>query len=77
MRNETLVFSAEAENTTGAVRKPTETLKEKETGKLLASFSVSQNPFFEELVGEYIESYSQYGQTKNGKLKIERSDDPS
>ena len=77
VRNETLVFSAEAENTTGAVRKATVTLKEKETGKLLASFSVSQNPFFEELLGEYIESYSQYGQTKNGKLKIERSDEPS
>ena len=77
VRNETLVFSAEAENTTGAVRKATVTLKEKETGKLLASFSVSQNPFFEELLGEYIESYSQYGQTKNGTLKIERSDDPS
>ena len=42
VRNETLVFSAEAENTTGAVRKATVTLKEKETGKLLASFSVSQ-----------------------------------
>lgn len=77
VRNETLVFSAEAENTTGAVRKATVTLKEKETGKLLASFSVSQNPFFEELLGEYIESYSQYGQPMNGKLKIERSDDPS
>lgn len=77
VRGEILVFSAEAENTTGAVLKATVTLKEKETGKLLASFSVSQKPFFEELLGEYIESYSQYGQTKNGTLKIERSDDPS
>ena len=77
VRDETLVFSAEAENTTGAVRKATVTLKEKETGKLLASFSVSQNPFFEELLGEYIESYSQYGMPTTGKLKIERSDDPS
>lgn len=77
VRNETLVFSAEAENTTGAVRKATVTLKEKETGKLLASFSVSQNPFFEELLGKYIESYSQYGQPKTGTLKIERTDDPS
>lgn len=77
VRNETLVFSAEAENTTGAVLKATVTLKEKETGKLLASFSVSQNPFFEELLGEYIESYSKYGQPTNGTLKIERTDDPS
>ena len=77
VRNETLVFSAEAENTTGAVRKATVTLKEKETGKLLASFSVSQKPFFKELLGEYIESYSQYGMPTTGKLKIERSDDPS
>ena len=77
VRNKTLVFSAEAENTTGAVLKATVTLKEKETGKLLASFSVSQNPFFEELLGEYIESYSQYGMPTTGKLKIERSDDPS
>ena len=77
VRNETLVFSAEAENTTGAVLKATVTLKEKETGKLLASFSVSQKPFFEELLGEYLESYSQYGQPMNGTLKIERTDDPS
>ena len=77
VRNETLVFSAEAENTTGAVLKATVTLKEKETGKLLASFSVSQNPFFEELLGEYIESYSYHSQPTNGTLKIERSDDPS
>ena len=77
VRNETLVFSAEAENTTGAVLKATVTLKEKETGKLLASFSVSQKPFFQELLGEYIESYSKYGQPTNGTLKIERTDDPS
>lgn len=77
VRNETLVFSAEAENTTGAVRKATVTLKEKETGKLLASFSVSQKPFFAELLGEYIESYSYHSQPTNGTLKIERSDDPS
>ena len=77
VRNETLVFSAEAENTTGVVLKATVTLKEKETGKLLASFSVSQNPFFEELLGEYIESYSYHSQPTNGTLKIERSDDPS
>lgn len=77
VRNETLVFSAEAENTTGAVRKATVTLKEKETGKLLASFSVSQNPFFEELLGEYIESYSKSGMPTTGTLKIERTDDPS
>jgi len=77
VRNETLVFSAEAENTTGAVLKATVTLKEKETGMVLASFSVSQKPFFEELLGEYIESYSQYGQPMTGKLKIERTDDPS
>ena len=77
VRNETLVFSAEAENTTGAVLKATVTLKEKETGKLLASFSVSQNPFFAELLGEYLESYSQYGQPMNGTLKIERTDDPA
>ena len=77
VRNETLVFSAEAENTTGAVRKATVTLKEKETGKLLASFSVSQNPFFEELLGEYLESYSISGTSYNGTLLIERSDDTS
>lgn len=77
VRNETLVFSAEAENTTGAVRKATVTLKEKETGKLLASFSVSQKPFFKELLGEYIESYSKSGMPTTGKLKIERTDDPS
>ena len=77
VRNETLVFSAEAENTTGAVLKATVTLKEKETGKLLASFSVSQKPFFKELLGEYIESYSKSGMPTTGKLKIERTDDPS
>ena len=77
VRNETLVFSAEAENTTGAVLKATVTLKEKETGKLLASFSVSQKPFFVELLGEYLESYSISGTSYNGTLLIERSDDTS
>ena len=77
VRNETLVFSAEAENTTGAALKATVALKEKETGMVLASFSVSQKPFFEELLGEYLESYSMSGTSYNGTLLIERSDDTS
>ena len=77
VRDETLVFSAEAENTTGAALKATVTLKEKETGMVLASFSVSQKPFFKELLGEYIESYYKSGMPTTGTLKIERTDDPS
>ena len=77
VRNETLVFAVATENTTGVARTATVTLKEKETAKILSTFSMSQNPFFEEMLGEYIESYSQYGQSMNGTLKIERTDDPA
>lgn len=77
VRNETLVFAVATENTTGVARTATVTLKEKETAKILSTFSMSQNPFFEELLGEYLESYTMSGTSYNGTLLIERSDDTS
>ena len=73
VRNETIVLTAEA-NTT-ASRKANVTLKEKGTENVLATFAVSQKAFAAELVGEYLESYSQYGQSMTGTLKIQESDD--
>ena len=73
VRNETIVLTAEA-NTT-ASRKANVTLKEKGTETVLATFAVSQKAFAPELVGEYLESYSQYGQPMSGTLKIQESDD--
>ena len=73
VRNETIVFSAE-ENTTAA-RTATVVLKEKDTERVLATFEASQKAYTADIVGEYIETYSQYGQTLNGTLKIELSDD--
>ena len=42
---------------------------------MLATFEASQKAYTADIVGEYIETYSQYGQTLNGTLKIELSDD--
>lgn len=73
VRNETIVLTAEA-NTT-ASRKANVTLKERGTENVLATFAVSQKAFAAELVGEYLETYSQYGQSMTGTLKIQESDD--
>ena len=73
VRNETIVFSAE-ENTT-ADRTATVVLKKKDTERVLATFEASQKAYAEGLLGEYVETYSQYGQPFTGTLKIELSDD--
>ena len=45
------------------------------TKEVLFTFAVSQKNYNPAIIGEYLESYTQYGQTFNGKLKIELSDD--
>jgi hypothetical protein len=75
VRNETIVFSAEG-NTTAA-RTATVILKEKDTERVLATFEASQKAYTTDIIGEYIETYSQYGQPLNGTLKIELSDAPT
>ena len=73
VRNETIVFSAEGNTTVD--RTATVVFKMKDTERVLATFEASQKAYAEGLVGEYVETYSQYGQTLTGTLKIELSDD--
>ena len=72
VKNETVVLTAD-ENTSGTANEATVTIKVE--GKAVASFDVVQKSYEPELIGEYIESYSQYGQAFNGTLKIEFTDD--
>ena len=72
VKNETVVLTAD-ENTSGTANEATVTLKVE--GKAVASFDGVQMSYEPELIGEYIESYSQYGQAFNGTLKIEFTDD--
>ena len=71
---ETVVLSA-AENTTGKTNEATVTVKV--DGKVVATFAVTQKSYEPKLLGEYLETYSQYGQPLTGTLKIEFTDDLS
>ena len=73
-REETITFTAKGENTSGTKNEGTIVLKG-EDGEELFSVEVSQPDYVKELLGEYIESYKQYGQGYTGTLKIELSDD--
>lgn len=61
------------ENTTSATRNAVVTVTSGD--KTLAEFTVTQKNYVKDLLGEYVETYSQYGQPFNGTLRIELSDD--
>ena len=68
-RKDVVSLTAEA-NTTGAVRTATVKINE-------VDVVVSQKGYVSELLNEYVETYSMYGQPFTGTLKIEQTDDPS
>ena len=72
---ETVVLSAVAENTSGKTNEATVTVKV--AGKAVATFTVTQKSYEPKLIGEYLETYSQYGSPYSGTLKIEFTDDLS
>ena len=70
----TVTLTVASEENITADRTATVTVTETTSGKSMV-VSVTQKYVETELLGEYLESYTQYGQPYNGTLNIERSDD--
>lgn len=73
-REETLIFTAKAENTSGVKNEGAIVLKG-EDGEELFSVEVSQPTYVKELLGEYLESYTMNSATHTGTFVIGLSDD--
>lgn len=70
-RNDVLTFTA-TENALSATRSANVTVTSGD--KTLAEFTVTQENYVPELLGEYLESYTKNGMSEKGTLKIELSD---
>lgn len=75
VRDEVITIKPAGENVTENAYQGYVVIKEKETKAELFKIAISQKNYNPELIGEYLESYTQYGQGFTGKLKIELSDD--
>ena len=73
-RNDVLTFTA-TENASSASRSAIVIITS--GNQTIAEFTVTQENYVPELLGEYLESYIKWGQTERGTLKIELSDNLS
>ena len=75
VRDEVVTIKPAGENVTENAYQGYVVIKDKETEAELFKVAVSQKNYKPELIGEFVESYTQYGQGFNGTLKIQLSDD--